>query len=397
MYNESLLESLVQKIYEAAIGTIGWVSFLVCLSTAMDGMCPALFSIDPMNLDGSIGVSVDINEKQTSSYKTYYAERNIWAQRAQAAQLLKPGLVRASQMLCSRREFLRSEYYSDFCRPLGFTQSIGLTILQQGSLVSNIGLFRSDHQAPYDEEDFALMRALFPHLKRGLQMHLHLVTSQARGQAFEAVLNGLPTPVLLVTGGGRVIFMNTAAERLVRASDGLTVERGELRALLPNDTKSLRTLIGGAAQSSVSQTTGTVIAVRRDPKPGGTLQVSRPYGRQPLEVLISPLPTSQEEWILRQPPVAAIFVTDRSRVMVAEDSMLTKLHGLTAMEVKVARAVSRGLSGKEICRDLEISYNTLKTHLKHIYAKTRTRHQSDLVRFLAEGVQIAAAGERENS
>ncbi len=58
------------------------------------------------------------------------------------------------------------------------------------------------------------------------------------------------------------------------------------------------------------------------------------------------------------------------------------------MEAKVGVGVSRGLSGKEICRELNISYNTLKTHLKHIYAKTHTRHQTDLVRILAAGLHI---------
>ena len=386
MYTESMLESLIQKIYEAAAGAIGWVSFLVCLSNAMDGMCPALFLVDPSNLEGSIAACVDISDKEQQAYKAYYAERNVWIQNARAAALLDPGVVRASQMLCSRQEFLRSEYYSDFCRPLGIAQSIGVTILQEKNLTSNIGLFRNRHQAPYGEEDFALLRALFPHLQRGLKMHLQLSTSHAREQAFEAVLNGLPTPVLLVTKDGKVIFLNAAAERLVRAADGLTVECGELRALLPNDTKSLRTLVAGTVRTSTSQ----------PPKnSGGTLRISRPYGREPLEIFISPLPTSRDEWILHQPPVAAIFVTDRSRMVIAEESVLIKLHGLTAMEAKVATAVSRGLSGKEGCRELESTYNTLKYHLKHIYAKTHTKHQSDLVRFLAGGPRIGAISNRQ--
>lgn len=387
MFGEAHIEALIQSIYEAATGAIGWASFLVSLGGALDATLPVLYLADTENRGGSMALCVGLDESDVRAYGEYYAARNIWIQGAQAKGLLNPGLVRSSRLMCSRREFLQSEWYADFCRPLGFVHGIGATVLEDDGVTSNIGVFADRNRVPYGEGDENLIGALIPHLQRGLRMHLHLAASQSRNRALEAVLHGLSAPVLLVTAEGRVLFMNSAAERLIRASDGLLVEGGELRALLPNDTKSLCTLIAGAAQTSA----------REGRKSGGTLRVSRPYAREPLDLLISPLPSRCDGWILKQPPVAAVFVTDRSGVPVAEDSLLIRLHGLTAMEAKVAVAVSRGLSGKEICRELEISYNTLKTHLKHIYAKTRTKHQSDLVRLLAGSLQIVRTGESERS
>lgn len=386
MYREILLEALIQKIYEAATGVVGWTTFLVSLSGSLDSTFPTLYLADPVNRGGAIALSVGMDHKDVRAYGDYYADRNVWIQGARARDLLKPGTVRSSRMMCPRQEYMRSEWYADFCKPLGFMQGIGATILDDGSMTSNIAVFADRKRAPYGENDEILMKALIPHLQRGLKMHMHLAASQARGHAFEAVLNGLSTPVLLVTGEGTVLFMNAAAERLIRASDGLVVERGELRALIPDDTKSLRTLIAGAAQTSANQ----------GRKSGGSVRVSRPYGREPLDLLISPLPSRQDDWILNQPPVAAIFVTDRSRLPVPEASALIRLHGLTAVEAKVAVAVSRGLSGKEVCRELDISYNTLRTHLKRIYAKTHTRHQTDLVRLLSEGPRIAGTDDEGN-
>jgi DNA-binding CsgD family transcriptional regulator len=211
-------------------------------------------------------------------------------------------------------------------------------------------------------------------------MHRNLAESRAYGQALEAVLHGLPTPALLMAQDGTVLFMNAAAEQLIRTSDGLVVATGQLRAQLPEETASLRTLIGGAAQTSALQ----------DRKSGGSLQISRPDGRGTLELLVSPLPSRNDDRLLRQPAVAAIFITERCGMAVPDDSALKRLHGLTVSEAKVAAAISRGLAGKEVCRELDISYNTLKTHLKHIYAKTRARHQSDLVRLLAGGLRATA-------
>jgi DNA-binding CsgD family transcriptional regulator len=376
MYSETLLESLIQKIYEAAGTTAGWLSFLICLAGALDGGCPTFFLDDSSTRQGSVVINVGLEDKDLRAYQDYFSSRNVWLRRG--SHLLRPGIVRSSDMMCPRREFLRSEWYADFCKPHNWTHGLGATIVQEGTVTSNFSLFADDSRPTYGEEDFALVRALMPHLRQGIAMQMHLAASKARGQALEAVLNRLNTPVLLVTAEAKVLFMNAAAEELIRSSDGLAIEDGILGALLPGDSKSLRALVAGAAQTSA----------RRACKSGGRIRVSRPYNRQPLEILISPLPSLQDDWLLRQPPAAALFVTDRSRSPLAEGSALIGLHGLTAMEAKVAIAVSRGLSGKEICRELGISYNTLRTHLKHIYAKTQTRHLTDLLRVLAGGLRI---------
>ncbi len=381
MYSETLLESLIQGIYEAAVNAAGWTTFLISLATALGSRDPTLYLVDTSGKEGALAFSVGLDEKTMQSYASYYHQRNVWIRGARP--LLKPGVVRSSNMMCSRREFLRSEWYAGFCKPLGWTQGLGVTLFQKGTITSNLGLFAGNQRAPYDESDFSLVRALLPHLQRGIRMYLQLSTSRARGQAFEAVLNSLPTPVILVSAEGRIVFVNAAAERHIRAADGLVVEAGELRALRSDDTKSLRMLIGGAAKTSGGKGRGS----------GGVVRISRPFGRDPLEVLVSPLPRQHDDWMMSQPPVAAVFVTDRERAVMSEESTLIRLHGLTPRETKIAAALARGLTGKEICRELDISYNTLKTHLKRIYSKTHTRRQSDLVRFLAAATHVPGPDE----
>jgi DNA-binding CsgD family transcriptional regulator len=379
MHCEALLESLIQSIYRAAGGTNGWTAFLASFGGALCGIHPSLYLADTSDRSGSLEISVGMDDEQRLAYGEYYVRRNLWIKRARP--FLRPGTVRASDQLCSRREFLRSEWYADYCRPLGWTRGIGATVLRDGTVTANIGAFRGNHRPEFGEEDFGLLRELMPHLQRGLKLYRQLAVTRAHGQALEAILHGLSTPTLLVAQNGIVLFMNAAAERLIRASDGLAITAGQLRALLPGETASLAALIGKAAGTSAGRGRGS----------GGNLQISRPHGRGPLELLISPLPALHDDWLLRQPAVAAIFVTDRSSADFMPDRDVMRLHGLTASETRVATAIVQGLAGKEICRALGISYNTLKTHLKHIYAKTRTRHQSELVRLLATGLRVAVS------
>lgn len=370
MYKEALLEPLIEKIYAAPVGTSGWLAFLDALATVLDSSHPSLFFADSSDNKSGVMIASGLDPKMSRAYDDYYAERNVWLKGAR--QLLKFGIVRSSNSMCSRKTFLRSEWYADFCKPLNWSQALAATILQDGTTTSNLAVFSDKSRLEYDEDDFALVRSLVPHLQRGLKMHQHLAASTAHGQSLEAVLNGLSAPVFLVTAYGKVLFMNAAAERLVGCKDGLLVDAGQLRALHSNDTRLLARLMGSAAETSA----------RRGRRSGGTLKVSRTDGRAPLDVLVSPV-TTREDWILRRPAITAIFVTDPNRVTMTEDATLIRLHGLTAAEARVAVALSRGLAGKEICEALNISYNTMRTHMKRIYAKTRTKRQSDLVRFMA--------------
>lgn len=370
MYNESLVESLVESIYEAATGASGWSDFLTALATALDSGFPSVYFADTSSRKSDVAVSLGMEEKMLRAYRDYYHERNVWLKGARA--LLQPGVVRPSHLLCPRRTFLRSEWYGDFCRPMHWTQGLGATILQTGTITSNIGVFADNRRRAYDNEDVALLKALMPHLQRGFRMHMHLVATRAREQALGAVLHAVSTPVMLVTDQGQIVFLNSAAEALVNTSDGLAIELGKLRTQLAREGRLLDLLIGGAAQTSA----------KRGRNSGGVLKVTRPSGREPLQVLVSPLAT-REDWILRQPSVAAVFVTDPQRVALPEVSV-PMTRGLTPTEAKVAAALARGVSGKQICRELGISYNTLKTHARKVYAKTGTRRQTELVRFISD-------------
>ena len=63
--------------------------------------------------------------------------------------------------------------------------------------------------------------------------------------------------------------------------------------------------------------------------------------------------------------------------------LLKGTYDLTDREAEVMRLVTRGRSSAQICQELLVSQNTIKTHLKHIYVKTSV-HTRDELRELVE-------------
>jgi DNA-binding CsgD family transcriptional regulator len=73
-----------------------------------------------------------------------------------------------------------------------------------------------------------------------------------------------------------------------------------------------------------------------------------------------------------------------------------RLYGLTGGELRVVLALVQGLGAKEAADMLGISESTVRTHLKHIFSKTDTARQADVVRLLQNATPPIRAPEQRD-
>jgi DNA-binding CsgD family transcriptional regulator len=369
MYSAEQLESLVESVYDASIDGARWPAFLTQLAQQLGGTLPTLFLHDPRTHAGSLAISVGFDEAMVRAYKERLAECNIWLR--SGAHLLTTHQVRTSHMMCSRKALLGSEWYADYCLPLNVSQAIGATI-HRGSIVSsNIAVFGGAGRPDFDCDDMALLEALMPHMQRALKIHMHVAASDLRQREFAEAMEPLAVGVILVSKDARVIFANGSAQRLLNHRDGLMTDRNGLRAVRPREATALRALIDCTAAK----------VGRVHLQSGGGLNVTRPNGRRALQVLVSPI-RPQQSLHLGERAVAAIYVTDPEQVSDKPEVVLMRLYGLTPGEAKVAALIVRGMSARQAAEGLAISYNTVKSHLKRVFAKTGTNGQGDLIRLI---------------
>lgn len=62
---------------------------------------------------------------------------------------------------------------------------------------------------------------------------------------------------------------------------------------------------------------------------------------------------------------------------------LARTHGLSLRERDVLYLMATGITGKEIATRLTLSYNTVKSHIRHIYDKLDVHRKQDLVDLIA--------------
>ena len=84
--------------------------------------------------------------------------------------------------------------------------------------------------------------------------------------------------------------------------------------------------------------------------------------------------------------MVALFVADPSARFTADSEALSELYQLTYSEAELVRLLAAGLSLEEAAEKRGVSLNTARSHLKHVFAKTETSRQGELVRLIISGV-----------
>jgi DNA-binding CsgD family transcriptional regulator len=95
-------------------------------------------------------------------------------------------------------------------------------------------------------------------------------------------------------------------------------------------------------------------------------------------VLVVPART-EVAWLAVPQPAAILFVTDPDRQRRLQIDEVGRRFVLTPGEVKVLEEVVKGHGVEALAPRLGIASATARTHLRHIFEKTGTRRQAELV------------------
>jgi PAS domain-containing protein len=161
-----------------------------------------------------------------------------------------PGEVLQPRTSMSLDDWLSDPIFRKFLRPDGLGDGLTCPLFQsEGGFVA-VATFRNSH---YHQEHIDILRATAPHLRHALKVHLRL-NSRDDSEAGLLALDHLRVGVLLSDAQGRMIWMNSAAEKILQEADGLsTGSAGFLLAARADETNRLRHFIRLAADHAPAQ------------------------------------------------------------------------------------------------------------------------------------------------
>ncbi|MCW0233373.1 MAG: helix-turn-helix transcriptional regulator [Ferrovibrio sp.] len=358
---------LVEGLYEAALNPEGWRTMAADLARAFhSGSCAIQLRDLAAGQTVVLTNTANYDTKAIADYEAHFHASDMYVE---GAMKIGVGVPLLGSQIVDDNKLLNSEYYADWLKHVGIFHLTGGMMAVDSSAIAGIGIHRAYGSENYDLADREAMGLLLPHLTRALQMYRKLSGLECQGQISLAALEALSLGVIVVDAAGRLLFANTVAERLLQKGQGITVSHGHLRAQFTDRNLVLQHTIREAVAgfSGRSSHTGMLVMPRRD--------------ALPLSLLVCPAP-GDRLGSDRLKAAAIIFVNNPDdRITPTEASLIAQFH-LTPAEARLTAALLDGEHVDDYALRTGLSLHTVKTQLKHVFAKTGSTRQSDLIRIV---------------
>jgi DNA-binding CsgD family transcriptional regulator len=246
--------------------------------------------------------------------------------------------------------------------------SVGTNVLVEDLAPTMVHVNRSLQIGDFTESEVRLFAAVLPSIQRGVQLQRRLAAAEMERTTSESAFDRLSDAVVIVDEAFRIRFANRSAAEILADADGLRCAPDGIAAADTRETAVLRQFIAGQRHGG-----GDGL-----PPSGGRCQVSRLAGRAPLSVLVVPV-RMEAAWLSQRQPNAILFVTDPDRQRVMKADVVGRRFLLTQAEVRVVAEVAKGDGAEAVATRLGIGLATVRTHMHHIFEKTGTHRQAELV------------------
>ena len=170
----------------------------------------------------------------------------------------------------------------------------------------------------------------------------------------------------MLGGDARAWYINEAAQKMLADAEPLALEDDRLFTRHRHENAQLQKLIGAA------------ISVADNVSDSSVLALTCANGDVPTHALVISV---------RAAPGAVVFLRRRADFPRPSPGRLRAVYGLTASEAHLAAELAAGKTLDMVARELELSKETIRKHLRRVFAKTGTSRQSELVATLVCGVE----------
>lgn len=220
------------------------------------------------------------------------------------------------------------------------------------------------------------LQVVCDHIATALAYRQKLLGTWRMYEVFSEGLDRLSIAVMTIRESGHLIEANRAARQILEQRDGLSLISGKLCAAVPADQKTMRQLIDAVFTGEIAQ---------------GGMQLQRRSGERDLQLLV-----------MRQPALDGgicdglrILLRDPGAPAVHSRGVLMDLYGLTDAEAAVTLQLANGLAPEDVEEELSIRHNTMRAHLRAIYAKLGVGSHAELIYAVLSGAGTLALANQD--
>ena len=355
---------VIDRIYAAAAREVPLDEAFQAFAELMGDFVAALYVHDPVPGAAVMETAAGLGRHWLGEYNRRWGGCNPLLQRGLGE--LMAGHIVSSEDIMPWDELAQTDYYREFCAPLGCRYSLGALVAGDGQRYASLVTGRGASAGPHEAHHRELMAAVRSHLGRALHLLEFFAGATLSLDLFRQAMDQLPFPVLLLDDQRRVIYANQRAAARLQQGDGIVESRGRLSA-------------GGAERDSFES--GWNLMIRDALAADGRFRIHGSADTVPLRLeatrigMAGTTAAGGRLWLLR------LCEGNLSRRQLALD-WRTRF-ALTGSECRVGAALLEHGDAVSVAAALGMAENTVRAHLKSMFAKTGTRSQAALVLRLA--------------
>lgn len=277
----------------------------------------------------------------------------------------------ASQTL-GKEELKFAQWHRRAVAPHGYGDAIATLLAKSSSHFGSLSLFRDGDKPSFGADEVTTLRRLAPHVRRAVMISDMLDARRLERDRLAATLDRLSVGVILADGDGQIAHANAAMHEHMLQGSALRRIGGLLTARDPASARDLAQAIADAAS-------GTTVDI---PSSGIVVFLKGSAGHD-FAAWILPLDGGlRREFAASLQARVAIFVRQIGANPPFPAELFVRRYAITPAECRVMMLLVQGMSIAEAAETLGIALPTAKTHLAHLFEKTGTSRQTDLVRLV---------------
>jgi DNA-binding CsgD family transcriptional regulator len=271
-----------------------------------------------------------------------------------------------------REEFCRTRFAKEWLGPQGYVDGLLGIVDKSATSCAVFSVFRRLGDGFIDDEMRRRFELIAPHVRRALLIgkviNLHKVQAAQLADSLDTLAAGM----FLVDATSHIAYTNASGQELLREARILRAPSGRLGATDPVADQALQETFARSAQGDAAVgRRGIAVTLR-----------TRDGERYVANVLPLTSGARRNAGTVHS-ATAVVFVHRVTLDMPSPPEVLAREFRLTPAELRVLFAIIEIGNAGEVADVLGISEATVRTHLHHLYGKTSTNRQTELVRLVA--------------
>lgn len=359
----------ISELVDAAAFDIeGWQPVVDRLRELIPGVTPVLLAVDPAAHAPLPVVVSGIAADKISDYIQYYAARKPWSPCLTAAQDME---ILWSDDVISRDDLQKTEFYNDWLRPVGDVDAATATKIvgSNGRFAVFATHYSERHSQDQHERVAPFLKIIAPRIRRAIAAARVHVSASRKIPLLERLVGA----AFVVDSRCIVQGANTAGLQLLALKQvELLAPLGCLGLADPEADLALR--------REVAACCGVGAPLPQPGDPGSLLNAR--HGIQVFALAPAAGSSASMASLFYPGREALVILRGRSTGEAMGQRAISARYRLTQAEVRLAEQLRTGRSLATVATSLGISYETARTHLRAVFAKTGTHRQAELVALL---------------